>query len=328
MNAVASIRRRCPLASPIQRARNPASPAASARSTCSSCRRCSPSARRERLAVVEEDVDPDPRVGAADPRHVAQRAARRPGAGRGRRSASEPAWLRRTLASTCGRWLVTATRRSWASGSIATGRAPSDGDEAVHASEPLRRGRRGRRQEPGRALEQLGRGTVGAARLGAADRMPADEARVVPGGGADGPLRRADVGDRAPLRRAVEHLAHRRAAARRPGRRTRTRSASATASARPAAGSTAPRSGATREVRPDRDPSRRTLGTPARRAASAADAPISPVPTTASAPRLSAHAVALARDRRQRHAARISSATRNARSSDWRALRRGSQSVS
>ena len=28
--------------------------------------------RREGLAVVEEDVDPDPRVGAADPRHVAQ----------------------------------------------------------------------------------------------------------------------------------------------------------------------------------------------------------------------------------------------------------------
>ena len=37
-----------------------------------------------------------------------------------------PAWLRRTFASTCGRWLVTATRRSWASGPIATGRAPSD----------------------------------------------------------------------------------------------------------------------------------------------------------------------------------------------------------
>ena len=30
----------------------------------------------ERLAVVEEDVDPDARVGAADARHVAQRAAR------------------------------------------------------------------------------------------------------------------------------------------------------------------------------------------------------------------------------------------------------------
>ena len=38
----------------------------------------------------------------------------------------EPAWLRSTFASTCGRWLVTATRRSCASGPIATGRAPSE----------------------------------------------------------------------------------------------------------------------------------------------------------------------------------------------------------
>ena len=36
-----------------------------------------------------------------------------------------PAWLRRTFASACGKWLVTATRRSWAPASIATGRAPS-----------------------------------------------------------------------------------------------------------------------------------------------------------------------------------------------------------
>ena len=38
----------------------------------------------------------------------------------------EPAWVRRTFARTCGRWLVTATSRSWASGPIATGRAPSE----------------------------------------------------------------------------------------------------------------------------------------------------------------------------------------------------------
>ena len=37
-----------------------------------------------------------------------------------------PAWLRRTFASACGRWLVTATSRSCAPASIATGRAPSD----------------------------------------------------------------------------------------------------------------------------------------------------------------------------------------------------------
>ena len=33
--------------------------------------------RDDRLAVVEEDVDPDARIGAGDPRHVAQRAAGR-----------------------------------------------------------------------------------------------------------------------------------------------------------------------------------------------------------------------------------------------------------
>ena len=37
-----------------------------------------------------------------------------------------PAWLRSTLASACGMWLVTATSRSCAPASIATGRAPSD----------------------------------------------------------------------------------------------------------------------------------------------------------------------------------------------------------
>ena len=30
--------------------------------------------RRESLGVVEEDVDPDPRIGSRDPRHVTERA--------------------------------------------------------------------------------------------------------------------------------------------------------------------------------------------------------------------------------------------------------------
>ena len=37
-----------------------------------------------------------------------------------------PAWLTSRLASACGRWLVSATRRSCAAGSIATGTAPSE----------------------------------------------------------------------------------------------------------------------------------------------------------------------------------------------------------
>ena len=40
-------------------------------------------------------------------------------------TATAPAWFRSTFASACGRWLVTATSRSCASGSIATGIAPS-----------------------------------------------------------------------------------------------------------------------------------------------------------------------------------------------------------
>jgi len=37
-----------------------------------------------------------------------------------------PAWLTSRLARACGRWLVSATRRSCAAGSIATGTAPSE----------------------------------------------------------------------------------------------------------------------------------------------------------------------------------------------------------
>src|SRR5687767_15101734 len=66
---------------------------------------------RERLAVLEEDVDPDARVGARD----------------------APAWFRSTFASACGRWLVTATSRSCADGSIAKGRAPRPATNACTA---------------------------------------------------------------------------------------------------------------------------------------------------------------------------------------------------
>ncbi len=151
-----------------------------------------------------------PRSSGWRPRCGSCRGASRPprAAGRGRRSCVEPAWLRSTFASTCGRWLVTATRRSCASGPIATGRAPSERDEAVHEPQPLRRRRRGRRDEPGRALEELRTRAAGAARLRPADRVTADEAGIVACGGAHGPFRRADVRDRAAFGRAVEHFAH------------------------------------------------------------------------------------------------------------------------
>ena len=124
-----SIRRRLPLASPIQRARKPASPAASADSSCSTRRRCSASAAREGVAILEEDVDPDPRVRAGDARHVAQRPA-----GGGERlvafDAVAPAWLTRTFASACGRWLVTRNEPVVRGGIDRDGRAPSDAANA------------------------------------------------------------------------------------------------------------------------------------------------------------------------------------------------------
>ena len=69
------------------------------------------------------------------------------------------------------------------------------GDEAVHEPVALGVGRGGRRQEPGRALEQLGAGVLGAARLRAADRVAADEARRSAPRPRRPRLRRADVGD-------------------------------------------------------------------------------------------------------------------------------------
>ena len=79
-------------------------------------------------------------------------------------------------------------------------------DEAVHEPVTLRLGRARRRQEPGRAVEQVGGRVRGAVRLRAGDRVAADEARVAERAGNVG-LRRADVGD-GRLGAAVEQVAH------------------------------------------------------------------------------------------------------------------------
>jgi hypothetical protein len=52
-------------------------------------------------------------------------------------------------------------------------------EQAVQALVQQAAGALGRRQVPGRAVEQVGARGVDAGRLGARDRMPADEARVV-----------------------------------------------------------------------------------------------------------------------------------------------------
>ena len=70
-----SIRRRLPAASPIQRARKPASPCVERGLDLLDPAAVLGERLADRLGVVEEDVDPDARVRAGDARHVAQRAA-------------------------------------------------------------------------------------------------------------------------------------------------------------------------------------------------------------------------------------------------------------
>ena len=123
------------------------------------------------------------------------------------------AWATSTLASTCGRWETAAISRSWVVG-VERLRPRAELDEqAVQALvEDAGRPRR-RRQVPRRAVEQLGAGVLDARRLGAGERMAADEARVGDGGD-DRPLGRADVGHdaaRAGVRQRLAHGARQRA---------------------------------------------------------------------------------------------------------------------
>ena len=174
---------------------------------------------------------------------------------------------------------MTATSRSCASGPIATGRAPSEADEPVDEPEALGGGGRRGRQEPGRAVEEVGARPSRASRLGAADRVATDEPRVGTCGRADGLLRRADVGDRGSLRGKLEHAPNdlRQVA---DGCGDDDEVGPETAAPRSAAASTAPRSSATaRSSAFGSQPP--TACTPARRAASPSEAPMRPVPMTA-----------------------------------------------
>ena len=149
----------------------------------------------------------------------------------GRRSPSSEiatsAWETITFAITWGRWLTVAIRRSWSSASIACGRAPDLRDRALEAVVVDAPGLLARREVPARALEELRPGVLDPGRLGAGDRMPADEA---PGGRVRGealdeiPLGRADVGDDRVVAARLERLARRdRADGRRAPRRRRCR---------------------------------------------------------------------------------------------------------
>ena len=256
-----------------------------------------------------------PRCAGSRPRCASCRAAsrRRARAARGPRRALRRSGSTTMFASTCGTWLVIATSRSCASASIATGVAPSVGDEAVHERGAGRRrscatGVRNhvapskrpalafsapRDSEPQIGWPPTKRGEPAAAR---------DDAR----------LRRADVGDGRVARppRAPPRPARAAAAI---GAATTTSSAPATASSsEPAALERPALDGGRERVRGRRPSRRRRRRARARRGR----------PTRRSA------RCRRPRSGQPRRLRRISSARRNARSSDCRAFRRGSQSVS
>ena len=93
--------------------------------------------------------------GLAPATRVMSRRTAPPASGSWPSTRTEPAWFRRRFASACGRWLVSASRRSWAAGDGHRDGAER-GDEAVHEAVAIRLRLRQRRQEPGGAVEELG----------------------------------------------------------------------------------------------------------------------------------------------------------------------------
>ena len=92
-----------------------------------------------------------------------------------------PAWLTITFASTCGRWLVSATSRRAPPARSRSGTRRARRRSRARAV-ALGVGRGGRRQEPGRALEEARREACSAPRASEPrDRMAADEARRAAG---------------------------------------------------------------------------------------------------------------------------------------------------
>ena len=141
--------------------------------------------RLQLVGVVEEDVHPDPRVGAGHARHVAERAA-----GGGERLVPvHPRRARLVDEQVRERVRQVARQRDEP---VVRARVDGDrrraeaGDEPVHEPVALGIGLRQGREEPGRAFEQVRARVLRAACLGAADRVPADEARRAGGGRADG----------------------------------------------------------------------------------------------------------------------------------------------
>ena len=178
----------------------------------------------DRLAVGQVDVGPDRRCSRRP------RGSRRGSSGRRARSALAVARRARsaacetsTLASTCGRWLNTATQPVVRLGVDAPpGRAPTSTRSGAGARRAApRSAARGVRYQT-RALEQVGAGVLDARGLGARDRVARPRSARRRRARSERALGRADVGDHAcpgPRRRARRARAR---AARPPARRRST----------------------------------------------------------------------------------------------------------
>ena len=231
---------------------------------------------------------------------------------------ASPAWTTSRFASTCGRWLVSASRRSCTPGSIATGVAPSA------ASRRCRSRRRAGSVSASGVRYQVAPSNSSARAFCAprvsmpADRVAADEARPQRRrhGRDDAGLGRADVGDRGLGRKRGELGEHGRE--RRHGRAQRDELGARDA---PPRGRRPPRRRSRARARPRARP--RSGSKPTTRADARALARREPERAAHQAEPDDREAL----DHAGRASPRINSARRKARSSDWRAFRRGSQSV-
>ena len=162
--------------------------------------------RPELVGVLEEDVDPDARVRAGHPRHVAQRPA-----GRGQRLVAVDAHGAGVVQDDVGEGVRQVARER--EETVVRGRVDRDRHRAQGRDEPVQQavalglGLGDRRQEPGRAREELVAAVHRAARLRAADGVAADEAGAILDRGAEGRLRRADVRHRRTVARRGQRLA-------------------------------------------------------------------------------------------------------------------------
>ncbi len=219
---------------------------------------------------------------------------------------------------------MTATRRSCSAGTDGHRPRAERRHEPVDGSVAPGLGRRERCEEPRGAVEELHARAARPSRLRAADRMTADEPRVSPGRARRRTLFVEPASVTAHPAGADARTSRTAPGSEATGTATTATSASCSAAESDRAGSTAPRSAATVSVSGSSSQPA-TSENPARRAARPTEAPINPVPTTASrmlALRARRPASARRRGMRDRATAARSGADRRASRSGGRAAPR------